>query len=106
MATNDPVRIKSIGRAINSGEDDWNKDPEASAAMFNGLLHKFQQSSYLSKLLLSTGDDILAEANPRDCTWGIGLHKDDPKALIRDEWLGDNQLGDLLMTVRYRLTVG
>ena len=30
--------------------------------------------------MLDCGDRIFVEAAPRDCIWGIGLSKDDPRA--------------------------
>ena len=101
MATVDPAMIKRIGMAISTEEKEWNKGSDALGIMHTGLHAKFSQNPYLSRVLLSTGEDTLAEANPHDLVWGIGLHKNDPKAISRSDWKGTNQLGDLLMTVRY-----
>ena len=58
-------------------------------------------NSYLRNVLLSTGEDILVEANPNDTTWGAGLNAKDPKIFDKDAWQGKNQLGDMLMSVRW-----
>ena len=51
-------------------------------------------------MLLETGDKILAEANPRNCVWGIGLDIHDPDAFDPSRWRGQNWLGNMLMEVR------
>lgn len=55
------------------------------------------------KLLLSTGDKIIVEANEYDRIWGIGLHWSDDKCLDEKNWKGMNLLGKALMEVRGRL---
>ena len=46
---------------------------------------------------------MLAEANPQDQIWGIGLEKKDPRATNPRLWRGDNLLGQALMQVRREL---
>jgi predicted NAD-dependent protein-ADP-ribosyltransferase YbiA (DUF1768 family) len=41
--------------------------------MLNSLRLKFSQNNDLCKILLDTRDDIIAEANPFDRIWGIGI---------------------------------
>jgi len=53
---------------------------------------KFDQYEDLRQKLLSTGDAILEEENPRDPFWGIGKDKNGNK--------GQNQLGLMLMQIR------
>lgn len=103
MATDDPAKIKRIGKAIATGDSEWNKNPDALTAMHKGLHAKFTQNEYLGRVLLNTGEDILAEANPHDSVWGIGLNRYDPKATKKSDWEGENHLGELLMAVRYDL---
>ena len=50
-----------------------------------------------------TAKSMLVEASPRDCRWGIGLGKDNDKALSRDTWRGKNWLGNILTEVREEL---
>jgi ribA/ribD-fused uncharacterized protein len=106
LATHDPVAIKRIGKAIgDSGNDQkWHDTAEGFEAMHSGLRCKFEQNPYLRRVLLSTGDSILGEANPYDSTWGIGMSATNPKAFEQDQWTGKNHLGDLLMAVRQDLS--
>ena len=64
---------------------------------------KFKQNLHLKKLLLATGDRILAAAIPSDKEWGTGLRADDPRSLVREDWPGENRLGSVLMEVREQL---
>lgn len=100
LAAPDPWSIKAIGKKIAPIDDYWSSSEEAMAAMRKAVWEKFTQNTYLSDVLLSTGELILAEANPHDTIWGIGLtknHKDTPNA---SNWPGKNQLGAILMNVR------
>jgi ribA/ribD-fused uncharacterized protein len=58
--------------------------------MLEGLYLKFQQNADLKKLLLDTGDKVLVEDSPIDDLWGRGSN-----------WQGNNELGQMLMAVRY-----
>jgi ribA/ribD-fused uncharacterized protein len=106
LATHDPVAIKRIGKAIgDSGNDQkWHDTAEGFEAMHAGLRCKFEQNPYLRRVLLSTGNSILGEANPYDSTWGIGMSATNPKAFEQDQWTGKKHLGDLLMAVRQDLS--
>lgn len=57
----------------------------------------------MKEFLLSTGDDILAEASPYDGVWGIQLSADSPDAQNPCRWQGQNLLGFALMEVRDEL---
>jgi ribA/ribD-fused uncharacterized protein len=59
------------------------------AAMERAVRCKFTQHEELRRLLLSTGDQNLAESAPNDYYWGIGK-----------EGTGENRLGLLLMRLR------
>ncbi len=54
-------------------------------------------------ILLSTNNAVLAEANPQDQIWGIGIEKNDPRATNPRPWRGDNLLGQVLERVRKEL---
>ena len=54
----------------------------------------------LKKLLLETGDSVIAEAAPGDRIWGIGLGCSDPHASNPSKWRGTNILGKALMRTR------
>ncbi|MFP4538572.1 MAG: NADAR family protein [Dichotomicrobium sp.] len=70
---------------------------------FTGNLAKFSQSKGLRKRLLRTEGTILAEANPKDSIWGIGMAYDDPDLQDTSRWRGMNLLGHVLTMVRERL---
>ena len=73
------MTIKRVGKTIATGDSEWNKNPEAQTAMHTGFLAKFTQNEYLGRALQSTAEGTLAEANPHDSVWGIGLHHNDPR---------------------------
>ena len=72
-------------------------------AVFNYCLPQFSQNEHLKKALFDTAGSTLVEASPRDRRWGIGLGKDNEKALSRDTWRGTNWLGQVLTEVREEL---
>ncbi|BEV10810.1 hypothetical protein ATDW_13060 [Asticcacaulis sp. DW145] len=69
---------------------DW--DERRDMVMLAALRQKFSTHYKLKALLLSTGDEELAEASPHDFYWGIG-----------GDGSGQNRLGQLLMQVRAEL---
>ena len=56
-----------------------------------------------SRLLLETGDSVLAECAVKDRIWGIGLSMVDANRLDMSKWKGQNLLGFALMEVRRML---
>lgn len=94
-----PKVQKKLGRKV-KGFDKGRWEEIAQDVVYDGNLAKFSQNSELAEFLFDTGDDILAEANPSDPIWGIGLGKDDPRALNQETWQGKNWLGIALMRVR------
>lgn len=94
-----PRRQKFLGRQVRGYVDStWMS--VCQIVMVEGLVSKFQQDPHSLKTLLDTGDTIIAEASPSDRIWGIGLSKDDPRALDESQWQGKNLLGRVLMKVR------
>lgn len=69
---------------------DW--DHRRDAVMLEAVRRKFTTHSALGALLLSTGDEVLAEASPNDFYWGAG-----------GDGSGLNRLGQILMQVRGEL---
>lgn len=99
MASDSPHEHKMMGaRAAGFEQDRW--DAHKVAIVTTGNIAKFSQNAGLRRRLLDTGDAILAEANPKDFIWGIGLAEDDPAALVPARWQGQNLLGQILMSVR------
>ena len=66
---------------------------------------KFGQNDELKKLLLETGDSVLAECAVKDRIWGIGLSMINPDRMDRACWKGQNLLGYALMMVREDLAM-
>jgi len=99
LATNDVAQIKALGRQVSNYNDHhWNGVRQI--IVYNGLLAKFSQNGKLRKLLLDTGDSVLAECAVKDTIWGIGLSMTDSDRLDRSKWRGQNLLGYSLMLVR------
>ena len=100
----DVSQIKKLGRKVsNYDENSWNGVRQI--VVYRGLLEKFGQNDELKKLLLETGDSVLAECAVKDRIWGIGLSMTDPDRLDRDCWKGQNLLGYALMMVREDLAM-
>ncbi len=68
-----------------------------------GVLHKCQQNPQIADYLLSTGDQELVEAAPRDQIWGVGLDIHSPAILHKRLWRGLNLHG--ICTQRARDTL-
>ncbi len=76
---------------------DWNTRDQLRMAlkdkvMIKALWAKFTQNPDLKKQLLATGNQVLIENSPTDTYWGCGASGD-----------GKNQLGQMLMYIRYLL---
>ncbi len=74
--------------------------------MFTANYLKFTKSIYANKLrgeLLSSGDDQLCEASPRDKYWGIGLSLEGAAQHKGGPWPGRNEMGKILMVLRQKL---
>lgn len=100
----DVSQIKKLGRKVsNYDENYWNGVRQI--VVYRGLLEKFGQNDELKKLLLETGDSVLAECAVKDRIWGIGLSMTDPDRLDRACWKGQNLLGYALMMVRETLAM-
>lgn len=98
----EPFDHKRMGQQVRGFDDDvWSGARED--IVLDGNRAKFGQNPGLAKRLTSTEGTILAEANPRDQIWGIGLAEDDPRAQDPGQWRGLNLLGTILMEVRREL---
>jgi hypothetical protein len=84
-----PVIAKKLAQThTNKTRADWAEAKDA--VMERAVRCKFEQHAGLRELLLSTGDEVLAEAAPNDYCWGVGAD-------------GQNRLGLLLMHIRSEL---
>lgn len=102
MAASDPALQKKYGSEV-TPYDDLTWQGVRQTIVYKGVYAKFSQNEDLKKMLLDTGDEILAEAALKDAAWGIGLSANDPESCRRKEWRGKNLLGYLLMSVRFEL---
>ena len=104
LSTADVALIKALGRSVkNYNDNKWSGIRQI--VVYEGLYEKFSQNEKLKKLLLSTGDAILAECAVRDMIWGIGLSMRDPDRLDQRKWRGQNLLGYALMMVREKISL-
>jgi ribA/ribD-fused uncharacterized protein len=103
LSIQDVKQIKVLGRQVKNYDDIiWNG--RRQVIIYQGLLEKFCQNQELKKMLLETGNDILAECAVRDCIWGIGLSMTDEKRFSLSLWRGQNLLGFALMEVRDKIS--
>lgn len=102
LAAETPAQAMGLGRGV-AGFDSAIWDRERFAVVVRGSIEKFRQNPALHDVLLGTGDRVLVEAAPRDVIWGIGLSRDNPKALDPRTWRGQNLLGFALMEARATL---
>lgn len=105
MEQSDPRKQKFLGRQVR-GYDDAVWMANCQEIMVPGLVSKFTQDSYSLQCLLDTGDTTIVEASPYDNIWGIGLAKNDPRAIDPTRWKGRNLLGIVLMKARDEIRSG
>lgn len=79
----------------------WNE--QKFGIVVKGNMAKFSQNERLKKFLVGTGSRVLAEANPIDRVWGIGMRESDKEIEDPEKWYGINLLGFALMVVRDNL---
>lgn len=102
MSSNDPRKIKALGRKIaNFDETIWCR--HKYNIVVKGNFAKFSQNDKLKKKLLSTGNKIICEASPYDKIWGIGLSTSQTDVHDPSKCQGQNLLGRALMDVRTTL---
>jgi ribA/ribD-fused uncharacterized protein len=98
-----PEEAHSLGREVRGFETATWASIRYDVAVA-GNLAKFTQHIDLGFFLTrQTTDHVLAEANPNDRIWGIGLAANDMRAKRPVEWPGLNLLGFALMDVREQL---
>jgi ribA/ribD-fused uncharacterized protein len=99
LGLSDPKTIKAAGRKVKPFDADlW--DEHKVEIVTQGLRLKFSQNKQVRSKLLKTGTDTLVEAAHYDKVWGNGLRENHPDSRNPDRWLGQNLLGQCLMTVR------
>ena len=96
-----PQDIKKIGNQLNKiiNLKEWHA--KAPGVMREGLMCKFTQIDHANKfLIVTTGEDPLAECNPYDNFWSCGLSMNDRRFKNKDTWPGKCILGQILHSVR------
>ncbi len=103
MQTSDPSECKKIAgqKFPEFNSEIWEKT--CYTIVKRGVKAKFAQNEDILKVLLKTGNELLAECSPYDKKWGIGIDIDDTDRLIVSNWKGQNLLGRILMEVREEL---
>jgi ribA/ribD-fused uncharacterized protein len=102
MTTTNPTTIKALGRSVRNYDDAvWAQ--HRYNQVLRGIKAKFSQNPAMAKILLNTGDAIIAEASPTDRIWGVGLRATDSRILNPSKWQGQNLLGRALMETRTEL---
>lgn len=102
MNSKNPVEMKHLGREVkNFNAEKW--DGVKVKVVKRAVMAKFSQNWDLRELLLETGDKLIAESNPMDRVWGIGICKSDKDVMNKMEEWGENLLGKIMMEVREEL---
>ena len=102
LCSEDLAHAKALGKKVqNFQAKQWNN--VRNGKMKDALRAKFDQNEELKLFLKQTEETVLAEANPHDNYWGIGLSLEDKDTWDPDMWKGRNELGKLLMEVRNTL---
>lgn len=94
-----PAKQKALGRKVRRFEAPvWERHRFDVVAF--GSAAKFSADPALRAHLLSTGDELLVEASPRDRIWGVGLGRENPAIHTPSRWRGRNLLGFALVHAR------
>lgn len=99
MQTRNPRDQKAIGRRVQNFDfEKWNEI--CNQIVYTANYCKFTQDSDNLEYLFQDNATTIVEASPYDKVWGIGLGEDDPRCRNRDEWQGENRLGQMITDVR------
>ena len=102
MSSDSPVEAKRLGKKVQNFKlDIWKQ--QRDSIMFSAVSAKFSQNDDLAQCLKKTDQNIIAEANPFDSYWGVGLALEDKNIWETGMWKGANRLGSSLTEVRDRL---
>lgn len=102
LAVKHPRDVKALGREVKNFDSKVWAD-NCQQAVYDGNYAKFTQNKMMLQAMKDTKGVELVEASPYDKIWGIGLAANDPKALNRDTWEGENLLGVVLNALREKL---
>ena len=99
LRTENPNDCKKLGKQV-TPFDPKTWDGAKYEIVKTGNRAKFEQNPDLKEKLLATGTAILAEASPRDKSWGIGKTAKTAAETDPSAWPGQNLLGKILMELR------
>jgi ribA/ribD-fused uncharacterized protein len=86
-----PIVAKTLADANKAAiRPDW--EAVKDAVMYRAVRRKFELHPGLKAMLLATGDEDIAEANPADSYWGVG-----------GDGNGLNKLGHIMVRIRTEL---
>lgn len=96
-----PKEHKRLGRMVKPFDAKlW--ESKRRDIVYQGNYLKFLHPN-LHRALASTRGTTLVEASPYDRIWGIGLPQEDPRAMSRSTWRGQNLLGEILTELRINM---
>lgn len=98
MQMTDPGIMVQEAKVCQGFNKQW--DEEMYNIMLTANLAKFTQNETHRNFLKSTGDKRLVEGSPYDGTWGVRIAFSDPRIDNKDNWRGENLLGEVLMQTR------
>lgn len=101
MKTDDPASHKQLMKKIKVQTDAW--DNIKCELMEKIVLSKFQQNDDLKQTLINTNGKLLAEGNPHDNFWGVGISIYNKNIWNTKMWKGSNKMGKILMKIRDNL---
>ena len=94
-----PFEARNIARGVKNFDDKvWREN--GPKIVCQGLELKVGQHPNILRMLLGTGNKILAECAPFDTFWGVGFSLQHPHSLIPTRWTGLNALGQCWMKIR------
>jgi ribA/ribD-fused uncharacterized protein len=86
-----PIIAKTIADANKAAiRPDW--DAIKDEVMYRAVRRKFELHPELKAMLLASGEEDIAEANPADSYWGVGR-----------DGTGSNKLGEIMTRIRAEL---
>lgn len=101
MSTLDPFSQLGYGKSVkNYNHASWNK--KANQTLLKANRAKYEQNDEARKALFATGNATLAEASPSK-EWGTGVRLHDKDSTDPTKWVGQNQMGQILMQIRDNL---
>ena len=97
LKAKDAREVKDLSKKIHTSAR-WEEKSEQ--VMREVLREKVKQVPEVKKVLLETGDKLIAEAVPNQFSWSCGLSKEATRNTDPAKWPGKNRLGELWMELR------